>query len=598
MSPHPRALGALAILAAGYLLVASAGPPAVGAWQDDAIYLATAHSLAQGRGYRHPHVPGEPLQAKYPILYPALLAGVLRLAPEGAPARVALLAPTALAAAASVVLAALYWRRFLGASRGEVVAVGTLAALSPAILSMVRFTMSDLLYAALAAAAIYAVDALDEAPRARPEARSASRPAGVALAAGALVGAALLTRSIGYTLAAGAVGFLLWRRRLRPAAILSGAAAACALPWLVWQAWALQHNAPHATELLRSELSYGVWTPSDPLASLRVVLQNAFRIAFGLLQFQLAIPPDLAAQALARFSWRTAALLVAGFASAGLIAAGFAASARRRVRALHVCAALYAAVVLAYPGDPYRFLLPWAPFLLYFLWIGLGRCAARAGASPAGVRAARGALFALLLALFGVEAWRIGASTPERFHFRVTPRNWAELRDLSSRLRRMTAPGDVVASPDFAALFLETGRQGYYPWPLFDPYRLFYAPDRTWRDFFVGSSPLSRAAADREVGEKLADAYRAAGVDWYVDTARADVLTAAVRRFVRAHPEWFVPRYQTPQRTYHVYRVRLGPASPRAREGAPSAPPPGAGGGPAQRGGARGAQLPPLIHDS
>ena len=72
----------LSVLAvsAFYMLAANLGPPAVGAWQDDAIYMVTAKSLAAGRGYRHLQIPGQPLQTKYPILYPAVLAagGALR----------------------------------------------------------------------------------------------------------------------------------------------------------------------------------------------------------------------------------------------------------------------------------------------------------------------------------------------------------------------------------------------------------------------------------------------------------------------------------------------------------------------------------------
>ena len=46
----------------------------VGFWSDDAVYVTTARSLAQGTGYRHLEIPGEPLQTRYPPLYPAILA--------------------------------------------------------------------------------------------------------------------------------------------------------------------------------------------------------------------------------------------------------------------------------------------------------------------------------------------------------------------------------------------------------------------------------------------------------------------------------------------------------------------------------------------
>ena len=82
MDPLRRPILAVALLGAFYWLVAVVGPLAVGAWQDDAIYIATAKSLAAGDGYRHAEIPGEPLQAKYPVLYPAMLAILLKIAPE------------------------------------------------------------------------------------------------------------------------------------------------------------------------------------------------------------------------------------------------------------------------------------------------------------------------------------------------------------------------------------------------------------------------------------------------------------------------------------------------------------------------------------
>src|SRR5918993_349835 len=46
----------------------------VGYYHDDAIYVVTAKALAEGRGYRHLHLPEEPVQTKYPVVLPALLA--------------------------------------------------------------------------------------------------------------------------------------------------------------------------------------------------------------------------------------------------------------------------------------------------------------------------------------------------------------------------------------------------------------------------------------------------------------------------------------------------------------------------------------------
>ena len=41
-------------------------PSIAGIYVDDGIYLATGKALADGQGYRHIELPGEPYQTKYP----------------------------------------------------------------------------------------------------------------------------------------------------------------------------------------------------------------------------------------------------------------------------------------------------------------------------------------------------------------------------------------------------------------------------------------------------------------------------------------------------------------------------------------------------
>jgi len=56
--------------------------PATGIYHDDSIYLITARSLAQGHGYLIESLPAVLPQTKYPVLFPALLSLVWRMAPD------------------------------------------------------------------------------------------------------------------------------------------------------------------------------------------------------------------------------------------------------------------------------------------------------------------------------------------------------------------------------------------------------------------------------------------------------------------------------------------------------------------------------------
>jgi len=126
---------------------------ALGAWQmvpgvsgiyhDDGIYVCTAKALAQGQGYRLINLPGSPIQTKYPIIYPALLAVVWKIWPVF-PDNLALMQwLTLLSGAAAVGLSYLYLIRFGYFSAGIACAAGLLAGTSPQYLHFSVITMSE-----------------------------------------------------------------------------------------------------------------------------------------------------------------------------------------------------------------------------------------------------------------------------------------------------------------------------------------------------------------------------------------------------------------------------------------------------------------------
>src|SRR5262245_13516699 len=227
--PGWLALAGGAAAAALYLALAVQTPPALGFFGDDAVYATTARALAEGRGYRLLSLPGEPLQTKYPPLYPAVLSLVLRVSPDPIADFAWWLVPTALAGAAAVVLAAVYWRRALGASLPLASGVALLAALAPALLAFTRYTMSELPYAALATAALLCLDGPGADPRARRH--TAWVVLGAVLAAGAV-----LTRSLGSSLAIAAVALPLLQKRRSDALLIAAVLVACLAPYWSWEA--------------------------------------------------------------------------------------------------------------------------------------------------------------------------------------------------------------------------------------------------------------------------------------------------------------------------------------------------------------------------
>lgn len=556
----PWALGAAALLLAGYQAVACLGPLTIGLWQDDGIYVATARSLSQGEGYRHPYIPGRPWQTKYPILYPAMLALAWLAHPDYPANRAWLMLPTSLGAALLVVLFAVYWRRVFGWSGPATLSVATLAAVSPVIVSFVRFTMSEFVYAALAIAALLCLDV------GYVNARTAGRRRAYLLAAALLIAACVLTRSIGVTLGAAAMAILLLLRRWTDAGLLAIVLVFCLGPWWVWKAWAERANGAHQTSTLEGvDLSYAAWRPDNADEALRALGQNLVRTTYGLGVLHLALPREAVQAALLQRGWSLVGLHLLCYAATGLVVLGLAATLRSGLKTLHLYLAAYAALALAWPFEPYRFLIPWTPAVYFGLFGGLsvlGRhLRNRLPRAPATPRTATvtAAVAGLAIAVpLVTETGRVLRSTESSFYMREMRFDWSELRALEGWLREFTEPSDLIASPQPAALYLSTGRQGYFFWPDRDPYALFYGSDRRWADLFLIPSRSEFQWVFADVAANLPQSYAAAGIRWYVEHAGLSSASAAVGRLISAHPSYFSLAWRSPGDTFRVYRFRPG----------------------------------------
>jgi hypothetical protein len=336
----------------------------------------------------------------------------------------------------------------------------------------------------------------------------------------------------------------------------------------VRQSLAVRTNGPLQTSfLIAPDLDYGLCLPSSIADTAQVIVQNFFRTAFGLLYFQLALPQQWVQGALGTPSGHTVLLHVLGYLGLLLIGLGFVGSARPRVRLLHVYAAAYAAMLLAWPFEPYRILIPWTPFLLYFLLCGLrdaARYVVRAKAQGRAGYLAVVPVAVALLAFFISDDARIVTSTEREYFLREFPIDWTEVHAVEQWTAQNTHPDDVLAAGYAAGLYLVTGRQGYYFWPDANPYRLFYGPDRAWTTFcLLGSAAEGRYLLE-ELGQRASAVYHAAGIRYYIEHRQIDVGEGAMAEYVRAHPDLFNPVYATWGRNFTVFHVHTTPRADAA----------------------------------
>lgn len=545
---------AAAALAAG--IYAFCGPIVVGLWEDDGIYFATSKALADGLGYRHPELPGTPLQTKYPIAYPALLTLVWKFA--SFPHNVAVAqALNMLLLAAGGWLAYRLLRRDLQLPALWSAAAVLLTQLNPYVVDMQRTTMSEPLYLLVSISALYLAGCtalLDPAAPAR-------RQIAVAAACGALAGLAYMTRGIGLTVAPAVVLWLLLRRRWRPALVAGLAAALVAGGWQAWRAWATAANAvdPRAA-LFAYELDYGAWL-SRGLASVGHVAWHNLADLLAALFVQTTQPSGSWFMRSLQAGPPAALPLYAGaLAIAALALSGFLITLRRTPGVVHLYLAAYLACVLIWPFGPQRFLVPLLPLLFAFLLVaahGLLRPIAaialpsdttvvrpaprRPGIESAGAWDCSSVAGAGVCLLAGLLALHLGRLAFDTRRWEIQAREYSESVELTRLIREQTPTDAVIATGQIGLMHLLTDRKCVPIERLDDPIVRHYPPDR---QFLLAGYSLTSESQRLEkawIQQTLLDYYERVGVTHVVQWNTREGGAGILGDFIAVHPGRFVP---------------------------------------------------------
>ena len=125
------ALAVLLVAAGSARMVVGVG----GIYHDDGVYISTAKALAQGQGYRLINLPNAPVQTRYPLLYPALLALIWKLWPSFPDNLLAMQWLALLLGAVTIGLAYLYMVRCTYVCRGVGAAATLLCTTAPSFFS-------------------------------------------------------------------------------------------------------------------------------------------------------------------------------------------------------------------------------------------------------------------------------------------------------------------------------------------------------------------------------------------------------------------------------------------------------------------------------
>lgn len=487
-----------------------------GLFLDDAWYLMLAKALATGQGYVLINSPTPGIVPVYPPAFPFLLSLVYRLSPDF-PGNLPLLKSLSIAAMlAAGGVAFRYFRRERGLAALPAWGLALAVALNPPLVFLATSTlMSECVFLCVF---LLAVAALERGVREAREGKGWPW-----LIAGSLLSAAaLLLRSAAVGLVVAALLYLFLARRFRAAAAFALIVAAACGPWMIYsrqhqptlaeqreqgghimQPYTEQFWQKRAGDTTAGRISIGDLPARLGAKSLEVAGSDVLRI-LAAPTVQFFTDPNLEERGSPRPQPGRAPRHAASFLLSLVVLAGLAATAARGIALAEIAFVLSVGVTLLWPWGTLRFMLPLAPFLMYYLIAGcgvIGRFVARRArrGSPEWIPAAAAGLL-VAGSLFGHVSYLAnrGAGPGEPRPF------WQATFEESERMmefmnRELSGEGAVATTnPPFVYLF--TGR------PTVDAGNIV-ANWQTWRR--LGVRYMARAAVcSRDVAAPEKSGFR------------------------------------------------------------------------------------------
>jgi len=315
--------------------------PHFGILQDDGVYMIDAKSLAHGAGYRILSLPSQPFDTRYPPLYPLYLSLAWHSIPAF-PANLSLAIMLSWLCFPVVLMLAYFWcRRHAFPVSLTWLVVGSFA-LNPYVLFFVSNLGSEMLFMVFLLGAIVVADRPDKGDWRGP------------LLAGAIAGAAYLTRTSGVALLPAAIAYYLCKKRPRAALWFTLGM----LPAITgWMFWSRMHAAPGhdvVTLCYTNYLGYYLMSVGwDNTVHILWRNLNALLEAMGSLVFPQAMDEGLLAKLIL---WPLAVAMILGCIR--MVRQGFG-----QLYAFFGGVSLAMLLVWHYQSNQ-RFVLPLAPLLL------------------------------------------------------------------------------------------------------------------------------------------------------------------------------------------------------------------------------------------
>ncbi len=478
--------------------------PAVGTFHDDGVYLVTAKSLAEHRGYRIISLPGEPRQTKYPVLFPLLLSLAWRVNPSF-PSNVPWLRIVPFGAGLAWMLLSCRMLRRLHVPWEATAIIALTTAASPWTLFLSTSLLSETVFAALLTGALLVLVRICEGGAgARAE-----------LSAGLLMGAALLTRTAGVAAAAGGLAALALHRKWRACGRYAAGVVLWMVPWILWVAG---HRSEPVLDPFYSAANYESWNLVLGYPWREKILIGAVNAVYASQLEQLwGINPGS----------RPGVWL--GLLTCALVIRGAWYTRRSPVTTV---VGTYVLALLLWAFPPIRFLVPVLPLTGWLAFVGAGKH-----------RVAAALIAAILLGAAGPATWRLAAEVERKggtwFSADRVP-DWQALRRQHRWIERHAGREAVLVGIYDPTYFLFTGRRAVRPFSI-DPLLMYYN---------VGRRPDSPLGTVDDFRRRLIDARAD-----FVLASPGDGLQPMLRDLAGIWPHAVEPVQADLAPGYPIYRV-------------------------------------------
>jgi hypothetical protein len=430
---------------------------------DDAWYVLFARALARGAGFMLVNAPTPGTLPAYPPGFAAILSPVFILSPRF-PENVLLLKAISIVAMMTLGVAShQYFHRYRKLPRQLALALALAVVITPAFVFLATSTvMSECVFTLMLLLTIILVDRSVAAVDARRD----------TVLAGALAAATVLVRTAGAPVLVAAMLYLVKCRRRRQASLFAITALLCLAPWL----WYARMHAPSAEERMANgglqsftysqqlwmrwagESATGTITMRDLPARVAdrmvdvfgrdvagIVAPALFRSASESGEEVISVGGGLFPASMGS----AAGTMLVSYLLSAVAVLGFVSAMRGGATTAEFCIPLSIGMIVVWPWPAYRFVLPLAPYLFFYLLAGLRTMSAK-------LPVARVALLCVIGLNVADHAQYILRSRTETLDWTADAR---EIDALLDWMRSHVTADGYVATTNPALVFLRTGRR-------------------------------------------------------------------------------------------------------------------------------------------